>query len=126
MSLLLVPVSFISYQKVVSKREALPSAVSLKYNTNNLFYDLIKRQRDSIIIKCLLQIFNINRLKVAALYKRQLKVNNFLYKVNNYNNLYKVLKLLKDICEQYLIKLLYLNLTLYITKEKPLEMLILL
>ena len=62
--------------------------MSLKYNTNNLLYTLIKCWRNSVITKCLLQIFNINRLKVAALYKKQLKANNFLYKVNNYTDLY--------------------------------------
>ena len=120
-----VPVSFMSRWKAVSGREALPGAVSLKYNTENLFYNSIKSWRDSIIRKCLPQIFNINRLKAAASYKRQLKANNFLYEVNDRNDLYKVLKLLKDLREQYLIKLLYLDLTLYLTKERPLEILIL-
>ena len=124
MSLPPVPVSFISRWKAVSRREALLSAVSSKHNTKNLFYSLIKSQHNSVIKKCLLQIFNINRLKAATLYKRQLKANNFLYKVNDRNNLYKILKLLKDLRKQHLIKLLYLNLTLYLTKERPLEMLI--
>jgi hypothetical protein len=99
----------------------LPSAVSSKYNTNNLFYHLIEHWQNIVIRKCLLQIFIINRLKVAVLYKKQLKANNFLYKINNRDNLYKVLKLLKDFCKQHPTKLLYLDLTLYMTKEKPLE-----
>ena len=93
--------------------------MSSKYDTENLFYSSIESWRDSVIKKCLPQIFNNNRLKTAALYKRQLKANNFLYKVNNRNDLYKVLKLLKDLYKQHLIKLLYLDLTLYIIKEKP-------
>ena len=48
-----VPVSFMSCWKAVSRREALPSTASLKYNTNNLFYHLIKRWQDIIIKKCL-------------------------------------------------------------------------
>ena len=88
MLLLPVPVSFISCWKAVSRREALPSMMSLKYDTKNLLYSLIKRQCDSIIIRCLLWIFNINCLEAAALYKRQLKANNFLYKVNDRTNLY--------------------------------------
>ena len=42
MSLPPVPVSFMSCWKAVSRREALPGTVSLKYNTDNLFYYLIK------------------------------------------------------------------------------------
>ena len=70
MLLLLVPVSFISCWKAVSRREALPSTASLKYNTNNLFYHLIECWQDIIIGKHLPQIFIINCLKAAVLYKR--------------------------------------------------------
>ena len=48
-----VPVSFMTRWKAVFGREALPGAVSLKYNTNSLFYHLIKRWRDSVLGKCL-------------------------------------------------------------------------
>ena len=121
MLLPLVPISFMSRQKAVSRRKALPSAVSLKYNTDNLFYYLIKRWRNIVIRKCLPRIFIVNRLKAAISYKKQLKANNFLHKINNRNDLYRVLKLLKDLYKQHPTKLLYLDLTLYITKEKPLE-----
>jgi len=83
-----VPVSFISRWKAVFGREALPSAMSSKYDTKNLLYSSIKRWRDSVIIRYLPRIFNVNCLKAAALYKRQLKANNFLYEVNNRTNLY--------------------------------------
>jgi len=62
--------------------------MSSKYDTENLLYSLIKRWRDSVITRCLPRIFNINRLEAAALYKRQLKANNFLYKVNDRTDLY--------------------------------------
>ena len=65
-----LPISFMSWWKAVYRREVLPGAVSLKYNTTNLFYHLIKRWQDSIIAKCLPQIFTVNRLKVAASYKK--------------------------------------------------------
>ena len=65
-----LPISFISWRKAVYGKEALPGAVSLKYNTTNLFYHLIERWQDSIIAKCLPQIFTVNRLKAAASYKK--------------------------------------------------------
>ena len=77
-----------------------------------------------MIRKCLPRIFNVNRLKAAASYERQSKANNFLYEVNDRNDLYKVLKLLKDLRKQHPTKLLYLDLTLYLTEERPLEMLV--
>jgi len=83
-----VPVSFISRWKAVSGREALPGAMSSKYDTENLLYSLIKRWRDSVITRCLPWIFNVNRLEAAASYKRQLKANNFLYEVNDRTDLY--------------------------------------
>ena len=108
-----------SWQKAVYGREALPGAVSLKYNTTNLFYHLIKRWQDSIIAKCLPRILTVNRLKAAASYKKQLKTDHFHYEIGERRDLYKVTKLLKDLYKQNPTKLLYLDLTLYIIKEKP-------
>jgi hypothetical protein len=105
--------------KAVYGREALPGAVSSKYDTTNLFYHLIEHWRDSIIAKCLPRIFTVNRLKAAASYKKQLKTNHFRYKISERRNLYKVTELLKDLYKQNPTKLLYLDLTLYIIKEKP-------
>ena len=65
-----LPISFMSWWKAVYGREALPSAVFLKYDTTNLFYHLIERWRDSIITKYLLWIFTVNRLEAAASYKK--------------------------------------------------------
>ena len=54
-------------------------------------------------------------------YEKQLKADNFLHEINDRNDLYKVLELLKDLREQHPTKSLYLDLTLHMTKEKPLE-----
>ena len=92
-----LPISFISWWEAVYGREALPSVVSSKYNTTKLFYRLIKCWQDSIITKYLLQIFTINRLKATTSYKKQLKTDYFYYKISERYNLYKVIKLLKDL-----------------------------
>ena len=121
MSLPPVPVSFMSRWKVVSGREALSGVVSSKYDTDNLFYHLIERWRDIVIGKCLPRIFIVNRLEAAVSYEKQLKANNFLHEINDRNDLYRVLELLKDLREQHATKSLYLDFTLYMTEEKPLE-----
>ena len=61
----------------------------------------------------------VNRLKVAVLYEKQLKANIFLYKINKCIDLYKAYKLIYNLRQQYLTKLLSLDLTLYLTEERP-------
>ena len=116
-----LPISFMSRWKAVCGREALPGAVSSKYDTTNLFYHLIERWQDSIIAKCLPRIFTVNRLEAAASYEKQSKTDHFRYEISDRRDLYKVTELLKDLHEQNPTKLLYLDLTLYMTEEKPQE-----
>jgi hypothetical protein len=116
-----LPISFMSRWKAVHGKEVLPGAVSSKYSTTNLFYYLIEHWRDSIIAKCLPRVFIVNRLEAAASYEKQSKADHFRYEIGERCDLYKVIELLKDLSGQNPTKLLYLDLTLYMTEDKSQE-----
>ena len=63
-------------------------------------------------------MFTVKRLKVAILYEKQLKADIFFYKINKRTDLYKACKLIYNLRQQYLTKLLFLDLTLYLTEER--------
>ena len=47
------------------------------------------------------RIFIVNRLEAAVSYEKQSKADNFLHEINDRNDLYRVLELLKDLREQH-------------------------
>lgn len=115
------PVEFMSRWKAVAGKETLTGAQSQKLSTETIFYHSIEAWRDSIIRRCLPRKFTVNRLEAAVSYEKQSKADIFLHEINERTDLYKACELIYNLRQQHPTKPLSLDLTLYLTEERPIQ-----